>query len=369
MQLLTADDTEAAVQRVRRGVEQALSTGPGLAVLPAGPPLWRTTLTRAVAPERDLDAGLVVPTSGSTGTPVGVVLSPDAVRWSAAAVNARLGGPGGWVLALPLTHVAGLMVIARSVVGEHPVTSAAAGWHQALDRLPTRPRYAAVVPTQLRRLLDDDTQPLARLDAVVVGGAGLDPRLRERAERVGVRVVESYGMTETCGGCVHDGRPLPGVDARVTDNGRVHLAGPMLASVYRADGVQRPVAPGGWFATSDLGEWRDGRLRVLGRVDDVVTTGGVSVSLAAVDALLAEHPDLADAAAVGVPDPDWGTVVVAVAVPTSSQAPTLTSVRAFMAERAEPAYVPRRLVLVDDLERPAPGKINRDRLAHLVEGR
>lgn len=370
MQLLTADETDAAVDQVRRAVEQALSTGPGLAVLPAGPPAWRTTLTRAVAPERHLDDGFVVPTSGSTGAPVGVVLSPEAVRWSAAAVNARLGGPGGWVLALPLTHVAGLMVVARAVVGEHPIVSAAAGWNPALDRLPpTGPRYAAVVPTQLRRLLDDDTHPLARLDVVVVGGAGLDPALRERAERAGVHVVDSYGMTETCGGCVHDGRPLPGVDVRVDDDGRIHLAGPMLASAYRSHGDERPVGSDGWFATSDVGEWRDGRLRVLGRVDDVVTTGGVSVSLAAVDALLAEHPDLADAAAVGVPNPDWGTEVVAVAVPEPGQKPTPASVRAHVAERAEAAYVPRRLVLVDDLERPAPGKINRDRLARLVEGR
>lgn len=369
MQVLTADDSPASLDRLRGAVEQALSGGVGLAVLPAGPPAWRETLTRAVQPDREVADGLVVPTSGSTGSPVGVVLSADAVRWSAQAVNDRLGGPGSWLLALPLTHVAGLMVLARAVVADCPVVAATRGWTDALERLPTGARYTAVVPTQLRRLLDDEPRVLAGLDAVVVGGASLSPSLRERAERAGVRVVDSYGMTETCGGCVHDGRPLSGVDVRIDPDGRVLLAGPMLATAYRRTGADELVAPDGWFATSDVGEWHDGRLRVAGRLDDVVTTGGVSVSLAAVDELLAQHPGIADVAAVGVPDDDWGTRVVAVAVPARGEAPTLESVRGFVAERAEPAYVPRQLVLVDDLGRPAPGKINRARVARLVEGR
>lgn len=372
MQVLTATDAgdvDAALERVRRGVEQALSTGPGLAVLPPGPPAWRESLRRALHPERPVDDGLVLPTSGSTGSPVGVTLRADAVRWSATAVNARLGGSGSWVLALPLTHVAGLMVMARAVVGDRPVASVRRGWHDALDTLPTGPRYTALVPTQLRRLLDDEPGALARLDAVLVGGAGLDPALRQRAERAGVRLLDSYGMTETCGGCVHDGRPLPGVEVRIGADGRVLLAGPMLAQAYRGEDHDDPVAAGGWFVTSDVGEWRDGRLRVIGRLDDVVTTGGVSVSLAAVDSLLARHPALADAAALGVDDAEWGSRVVAVAVAAPGQSPTWESVRDFVAERAEPAYVPRALVLVDDLQRPAPGKINRSRLARLVEGR
>lgn len=375
MQVLTVPPIDAwdsdtqPLQAVRLAVEQALSSGPGLAVLPAAPAAWNATLRRAVHPDRGLDSGLALPTSGSTGSPLGVALSAQAVRWSADAVNARLGGPGSWVLALPPTHVAGLMVLARAVVGDRPVVTTRRGWREALERLPSGPRYTSVVPTQLRRVLDDDPDVLARLDAVVVGGAGLDDAVRRRAEQAGVRLLDSYGMTETCGGCVHDGRPLPGVDVRIGEGGRVMLAGPMLATAYRRDEGDEPVAPDGWFATSDLGEWRDGRLRVVGRVDDVVTTGGVSVSLAAVDALLMQHPDLADAAAVGIADDEWGTRLVAVAVAAPGRTPTPASVRDFVAARAEPGYVPRSVVIVDDLQRPAPGKVNRHRLAHLVEGR
>ena len=367
--MLTAEDGQTSIDEVRRGLEQALSGGPGLAVLPAGPPPWRRALTRAVRPAREVDGAVVVATSGSTGAPVGVVLGADAVTFSAQAVSARLGGRGSWVLALPLTHVAGLMVLARGVVGDGAVVGLDGGWSSALSRLPRGRRYAAIVPTQLRRLLVQQPQVLAELDAVLVGGAGVDDVLREQAEAAGVRLVESYGMTETCGGCVHDGRPLPGVQADVDPGGRVRLAGPMLASAYRRPERDEAVTTDGWFTTSDLGRWRDGRLTVLGRADDVVATGGVSVSLSAVDALLAGHPALADVAAVGVPDEEWGTRVVAVAVPAAGQSPTLESLRRFVAARAEPAYLPRQLVLTDDLARPAPGKVNRARLARLVEGR
>lgn len=369
MQVLTADDDTPTLERVRGAMEQALDAGPAIAVLPRAPKPWRDTLLRAVHPERPVERGLVVPTSGSTGRPVGVVLGAGAVRWSAEAVNERLGGAGSWVLALPLTHVAGLMVLARALVGGRGVVAVGEDWSQALDELPDRPRYTSLVPTQVRRLLDEQPTALAAFDAVLVGGSGLDEPLRARAEGVGVRLVESYGMTETCGGCLHDGSPLPGVDVRLDESGLVRLAGPMLASAYRRTDADEPVAPDGWFATSDIGRWHQGRLRLVGRLDDVVTTGGVSVSLSAVDALLAEHPELADAAAVGVPDAQWGTAIVAVAVPAPGHEPTPTSVRAFVADRAEPAYVPRRVVLVADLDRPAPGKVNRQQLARDVEGR
>ncbi len=129
-------------------------------------------------------------------------------------------------------------------------------------------------------------------------------------------------MTETCGGCVHDGLALPGVHVRVSDVGAIALSGPMLADGYRRRHRDEPLTVDGWFATHDVGEWSDGRLRVLGRDDDVVTSGGVSVPLPAVDALLAEHPDVADAVAVGlVPDAEWGSRVVAVVVPRPGAAP------------------------------------------------
>lgn len=369
MRLVTAHDGQP-LDDLRRALDRALSDGPALAVLPQSPLAWQQVVRDAVHPERDVPGpGLVVPTSGSTGPPTGVVLHRDAVRWAATAVTERLGGDGSWVLALPLTHVAGMMVVARAGTSAMPVVRPNDDWAAALRRLPSGRRYTALVPTQLRRMLRSQPQTLASFDAVLVGGARLDPGLRTTAERHGVRLVESYGMTETCGGCVHDGVPLSGVSVRLEPDGRVSLAGPMLAQAYRRAEADEVLAPDGWFTTNDLGQWHDGTLRVLGRVDDVVLTGGVSVSLPHVESLLAGHPDLADVAVVGVPDEEWGTAVVAVVVPATGARPSLADLRAYAAERAEPAYCPRGLVLTDRLPRPAPGKIDRALLGRLVRDR
>lgn len=355
------DSPTASAEPVREAMAATLSGGPAVAVLPDAPDEWRERVTRALHVERDAPPGLVVPTSGSGGDPVGVLLSAAAVRWSAQRTVDRLGGPATWVLALPLTHVAGLMVLARAVVSGSPVVRVSDDWTRTLASIDGR-CCTAVVPTQLRRLLAGDPAVLRRLDHVLVGGAALDGDLRRRAEDAGVAVVESYGMTETCGGCLHDGVPLPGVEVGLDERGVVQLDGPMLAECYRRPSGDEPL-PRPWV-TRDVAEWVDGRLRVLGRVDDVVMSGGVSVSLPAVDALLLAHPDVVDAAAVGVPDDEWGTRVVAVVVADAGM--DATDLRAFVAARAEPAYVPRSVVTVDDLHRPAPGKINRSALATLV---
>lgn len=342
-------------------VATALAGGPAVAVLPEGPSTWRARLSAAVRPDRDAAPGLVVPTSGSSGEPVGVLLSAEAVRWAAERTVERLGGPATWVLALPLTHVAGLMVLARSVVSGTAAVRVTDDWASTLDRVDGR-CCTAVVPTQLRRLLASSPAVLRRFDHVLVGGSAMDAELRRWADAEGVSVVESYGMTETCGGCVHDGEPLPGVGVTLDDRGVVGIDGPMLADGYRRPGGDEPLTRP--FRTHDVGEWADGRLRVLGRVDDVVMSGGVTVPLPAVDALLLQHPQVLDAAAVGVPDPEWGTRVVAVVVADGPLDPD--AIRSFVAARAERAYVPRAVVLVEDLLRPAPGKINRAALAALV---
>jgi O-succinylbenzoic acid--CoA ligase len=364
-------DDGGSHEQVRRAIADALEGGAPVAVLPAGPPAWQQAIRAALMVERPTQAALVVPTSGSTGRPRGVTLRTGAVTYAASQVVDLLGGPGSWLLALPLTHVAGLMVLARAVVSQTPVVATPASLDPAavrdcLEAMSGR-RYTALVPTQLHRLLEEDPGVLRSFDAVLVGGAALPTRLAERAARARVRVVESYGMTETCGGCVYDGVPLPGVRVAASD-GRLAIAGPVLASSYRDPCGDVPVAGDGWFVTHDLGSVVDGRVSVSGRVDDVVTTGGVSVPLGAVDALLAEHPALADAVAVGVDDPEWGTRIVAVAVPRPGARPTLADVRSFVAEHVEPAAVPARLVLVDDLERPAPGKVDRRALAARVAG-
>jgi O-succinylbenzoic acid--CoA ligase len=373
---VTGAPGEAAA--VRADLARALEQGRPLAVLPAQPAAWRARLAAAVQPTLPVPGGvaLVVPTSGSAGDPTALLLGSHALTWAGERVLARLGGAGTWLLALPLSHVAGLMVLVRAHVSQADVVALdltagfdPQGFAAAVEAMPGPRRYASLVPTQLARLLDGGAaQAAARLDAVLLGGAAAPSALLERAAAAGVRAVTSYGMTETCGGCVLDGRPLPGVTVTVDEATRVHLDGPMLATARRTAGGDAPLPRP--LPTPDAGHWRDGRLQVLGRLDDVVVTGGVSVPLGSVEGLLLEYPALADVAAVGVPDAQWGTRVVVVAVPRDpARPPTVAQVRAFVHERAEPAFVPREVVLVDALPRPAPGKIDRPALRALLESR
>ncbi|MDP9445228.1 MAG: AMP-binding protein, partial [Actinomycetota bacterium] len=231
---------------------------------------------------------LVVRTSGSTGEPKQVVLGPAAVLASAGATLARLGGPGQWLLALPVHHVAGLQVLVRSLLaGEDPVVlDEHPDFLTATAALHGRRRYLSLVPTQLLRLLRDrdEVAALRSFDAVLLGGTAADPVLLARAREAGLPVVPTYGSSETCGGCVYDGRPLDGVAVKVDAGGRVHVAGPVLFDGYRdRPDLTAEVLVDGWLRSPDLGRLDDdGRLHVLGRVDDVVVSGGVNVALPAV---------------------------------------------------------------------------------------
>jgi O-succinylbenzoic acid--CoA ligase len=230
-------------------------------------------------------------------------------------------------------------------------------------------RYTALVPYQLAVLLDAGeaaVEALIAFDAVLVGGSSSPAELLDRARIAGVNVVTTYGMTETCGGCVYEGRSLDGVRLELTDSGRIRLAGPLLAHGYRLrPDLTARVFTNGWFTSNDLGQIdSDGRLTVIGRVDDVAVTGGVNVPLPTVDALIATHADVADVATVALPDPLWGQRVVAVLVPRDPVAPpTLESVRAHLAQRAPAAHLPKELVLVASLPRLPGGKVDRRAVA------
>ncbi len=253
---------------------------------------------------------LVIATSGSTGAPKRVVLSRDAMRASALATQERLGGPGRWVLNLPPSYVAGVQVLYRSVVAG---TELLADGETATGR-----SYLSLVPTQLYRRMQDgfDVHDLASFDAVLVGGGPMAPELRNEAEGYGIRVVQTYGMSETCGGCVYDGRPLDGVELRIGDDGEVLLRGPMLFDGYEDEPDRTATAlRDGWFHTDDLGEiGEDGRLRVTGRRDDVIISGGLKIPGAAVERMIGQHPAVSAVAVVGVPDEEWGERVVAFCV-------------------------------------------------------
>jgi o-succinylbenzoate---CoA ligase len=311
---------------------------------------------------------LVVATSGSTGTRKGVVLSAAALAASTTASLARLGHRPGelWRVPLPLHHVAGLTALRRAwALGTDPQVvppgdlDAVAG--PGAD-------HVALVPTQLRRLLTRGGAIGPR--TVLLGGAAAAPDLLAAAREIGLRVVTSYGMTETCGGCVYDGVPLDDVEVTLADDGRVRLRGPVRFDGYRGDpgATAAATTPDGWFVTGDRGRWApDGRLEVLGRVDDVVVSGGENVPLPAVAAALRDHPAVADAAAVGLPDAEWGEIVVAVVVPTDLDAPpTLTALRDHVRARHPAAFAPRHLAVTAALPRDGMGKVPRDALVRLA---
>jgi O-succinylbenzoic acid--CoA ligase len=351
-------------------VRAALAGTTPLAVLPAGPPAAVAAARAALAPERPLEPGadLVVVTSGSTGGARAVLLPADALTASATATHERLGGPGAWLLALPVSAVAGLQVLCRSILAGEPVTvlEREETLAVATARMPAGRRYTALVPTQLRRFLDSEPDGLRAFDAVLVGGAATDPALLARAHDAGVAVVTTYGMTETAGGCVYDGEPLDGVRARVTDGG-VDLAGPVLALGYRLDPAATAEAfADGWFRTRDVGVLHEGRLTVTGRLDDVVITGGVNVAPAAVEAALRAHPGVADVVVFGRPDEEWGQRVVAAVVPAAGTAPDLTVLRTWVADRLGVPAAPRELHLIDSVPLLHTGKPDRRGVAAAV---
>jgi O-succinylbenzoic acid--CoA ligase len=353
-------------------VEAALDGSRPLAVLPDAPTAVVEAAKAVLRPDVPLEDGadVAVLTSGSRGGGRAALLSAAALRASATATHERLGGPGSWLLALPVSAIAGLQVLCRSVLAGRAPTLLVRGepLADAAARMPVGRRYTSMVPTQLRRFLAAETEALREFDAIVVGGAATDPALLARARAAGVRVVTSYGMTETAGGCVYDGVPFDDVQVRVR-NGGVELSGPVLALGYRLDpeGTAESFVDG-WFRTRDAGELADGRLTVTGRMDDVVVTGGVNVAPQAVEATLREHPDVVDAVVFGRPDDEWGTRVVAAVVPAPGAAPALPELRTWVADRMGGPAAPRELHLIDTVPTLHTGKPDRRAVAQAVRG-
>lgn len=319
---------------------------------------------------REDEQRLVIETSGSTGRPKRVLLSRSAVLASVRASAARI-GTGRWVLALPSSYVAGVQVICRSLVAGHdPALS--------LDELAPGD-CVSLVPTQLHRALADGdlTAGLAQAHVALLGGGPIDPDLRRRAEQAGVPVVATYGASETAGGCVYDGYPLDGVGVVVGSDGRVRLGGPTVFDGYEDDpDLTAQALVDGWYLTSDAGRLdEDGRLQVLGRLDDVVVSGGVKVPLPAVAATLRAHPGVEAAECVGLLDDEWGTRVVAVVVPSrvispaaGTTAPSLDSLRDHVAAAHPRAWAPRAVVVVEAIPLLAHGKVDRRALEELASG-
>lgn len=353
------------------------SMGPGPAGAPGGMP-------------SDVPSGtaVVVTTSGSTGHPKSVAISRSALTSSALATAERIGS-GAWLLALPAGYIAGVQVLVRSLVADREPAilagsfsaqafAAAAGSMASSVGGVRVPTYTSLVPAQLQTLLDAEATGvrtgLASFEAVLVGGQALSPVLAARAAEAGVRIVRTYGSSETSGGCVYDGVPLRDVALRIVD-GEVQVSGPMLADGYlgdpqRTDDVFVRDADGiRWYRTGDAGTF-DGVLRVTGRLDNVIISGGVNISLDRVERIVRTLPGLEHAVVVPVPDERWGqaSVVAVAADPTSAAVAALRiEVReAVAAELGAPAR-PRGILAIPKLPLLSSGKPDRTALRALAE--
>jgi len=424
--LVARGDPPASSAMAGAGAESAVKPLPLL--VPIGPGedegRVRADLARRITrvpPRTDL----VLRTSGSTtGTGRLIAMSAAALVASARATHDRLGGPGTWLLPLPAHHVAGMQILIRSLIaGTTPVvvdtsrgfspttladalrsvrvpagTAAGTAVSPAAGSVTgsTGPRlYVSLVPTQLVRVLRDPaaSRALSTADAVLLGGAAADPALLARARDSGITVVTTYGMSETGGGCVYDGRPLDGVELSIRDPdadgiGRVLISGPVLAEGYLQPVDRTPDDIGEAFqdrsgrrvlATSDRGRLRpDGRLEVLGRLDDVIISGGLKVEPRHVEEALTGIDGVAEACVVGLPDEQWGGLVAAAVVleppagqksaggPDGRRRPDDVALREAVRARLGGAHAPKRIVVLESLPLRPSGKVDRRAVARLL---
>jgi O-succinylbenzoic acid--CoA ligase len=309
----------------------------------------------------DPEVALVVHTSGTGGDPKLVQFERRAIDAGLSPLALEATPRDRWLCCLPLAHVGGLLVLMRGVLLGAPVT-VQPGFYPTAIASQEDAAFTSIVPTMLLRVLEAEVS-LTGFRAVLVGGAHLSPDLRERAERAGAHLIETYGLTESCGGVVYDGLPLPGTQMRIDADGGIQLKGPTLMSGYRFDpeGTAAAFTEDGWLRPGDAGEIDGGgRLHVVGRVDDLINSGGERVWPREVERALRDHPRVAEVAAGGRPDPEWGQRVVAWVVPTDpSDPPTLDELRDHAAGTLARHKVPRELVLVDELPRTFSGKVRR----------
>lgn len=324
---------------------------------------------------------VVIATSGSSGIPKRVVLSADALQASGRATAARIGA-GQWTLALPAGYVAGLQVLARSLAaGETPVLVAgrftADAFVEATSELTAERKYTSLVPAQLRRLLDaaDDRrvrEALAAYDAILIGGQWLEHHQRDRAEELGARIVSTYGSSETSGGCVYDGIPLDGVRA-ASVGGELRIAGPTLATGYLGDGeltarVFDTDAYGvRWYRTGDAGDVTDGVVTVRGRIDNVIVSGGINISLDLVERIVRTVPGLEGAVVMAIPDERWGEAsAIFVEAGTGDGSAMFEEARARVAAQIGDHARPAQLETSPELPMLASGKPDREMLRRMI---
>ncbi|MGO4689930.1 AMP-binding protein [Glaciibacter sp. 2TAF33] len=371
LRILPAGDPALVLAALREAL-----AGDGPAILPV-----TGTLPGAEYGPVPRSVAVVIETSGSTDAPKRVMLSTDALLAGAAASSVALGGPGQWLLCLPAHYIAGVQVLVRSIAAETKPVLMPAGhfdperFIECAEQLAEPLRYTSLVPVQFARLLehaDSDPRTLAvlqRFTGILVGGQAIRPQLVERAGEQGVTLVRTYGSSETAGGCVYNGVPIGNTRVRATA-GQLELSGSVLAEGYLGDPARtadRFITEHGvrWYRTGDLGEVDAsvGLVRVLGRADNVIISGGEKVSLDAVERVVRSLPGLAEAVVVAGADRAWGQVPIVVAV--GGSAPDRDAVRAAVASALGNAARPARIAMVERMPLLPSGKPDRQALRGL----
>jgi O-succinylbenzoic acid--CoA ligase len=313
------------------------------------------------APLRAEAIATLMHTSGTTAAPRRVPLSYGNWLHNAlgSAVALGLDLRERWLCPMPLAHVGGLSIPIRSVIyGTTAVLSERFEVREVLDGLmdPARATtLVSLVPTMLSRLLDAGLRDPPSLRWALLGGGPLPPPLLERAARAGVPIAPTYGMTEACSQIATFGWPLPGVSVRIAPDGEILVRGPSVS--------EGAIDADGWLHTGDVGRLDDrGRLRVAGRKAETIVSGGENVAPAEVEAVLLEHPAVADAAVHGRMDPEWGEAVVATVVVRDGAAVQPNELRGFCARRLARFKVPKAIGFAHSLPRTESGKLLRREL-------
>ena len=320
---------------------------------------WETpALTAALATAfgNGAPAQVIINTTGSSGIRKRVLLSTGAIETSAELSNSQIGAAPGdiWSLLLPTNHIAGVNVLARAI----KLDSKVVGIDETAD-------YTAIVPTQLHRALFGDKKLLEHLQkckSVLVGGSPASKTLLELATKAGIKVITTYGMTETSGGCIYNNRALPGVSVMVNQTGRLMIKGPILASGYEDNQeLWNENFKGGWFLTSDLGAIKDNEIMVIGRTDDVVLSGGENVSLIAIEnELAANFPDI-NFLATSIVDSEWGQKICLISNIGIDQ----LEVSQVLKEKLGKQFVPKDFLVVDQIPQIGIGKPDRVKASQL----
>ncbi|BAU94854.1 O-succinylbenzoic acid--CoA ligase [Corynebacterium suranareeae] len=312
----------------------------------------------------DPSIALVMATSGSTGTPKGAQLTPLNLVSSADATHQFLGGEGQWLLAMPAHHIAGMQVLIRSLIaGVEPLAidlstgfhiddfaTAAAELKNTGDRI-----YTSLTPMQLLKAMNSlpGIEALKLFDAILVGGAALSKQALTSAKKLGISIVTTYGSSETSGGCIYGGKPIPSAKVRLR-NDRIELGGPMIAQGYRNAPNHPDFANEGWFTTSDAGELRDGILSVTGRVDAIIDSGGLKLHPEVLERAIADIKGVTAACVVGIPDPRLGQAIVAVYSGSISPSEVIEGL-----DDLPRWQLPKRLKHLETLPSIGPGKADR----------